>query len=385
EFWGRMSWIPRASEPLSLEADGRDTADALTLISREPVGSSARARHGARSGWEADHLDPSSHAGSPVASLAFSWDGGVLASRRLGGPLLVWDARRGELLDGLKLGPFESDVHCPFAFSPSTPARLVVGVNAPLPGREHPYAVVLWDRDVVASEDSPNVFAIRWTPAPIRLLCLPARGSAVLFVDEEDTACDLVRGSFFGALVNRSQPAYECGSVTRLGYRAEALGVSPDGRYRATGDDRGVVRLYREGFGERVFAERAHGSQVTAVAFAGARYFATAGRDREVVLWDVKNRGVLKRLDEHRQAVRWVLFSEDRDTMVSADVSGEIKVWDCGRRLALRETIQADGFSLTALAMSPDGRLIASATDRNRIQLWRRARSRRRRDDEDDE
>lgn len=398
EFWGRVSWMPRGSDPLSLEGAGREAADALTLISREPVGGrerDAREREGrgregraARAAWEADFLDPPSHEGAAVTALAFSRDGRVLASRRLGGPLRLWDAGGGGLVENLKLRAFEADVNCPFGFSPSTSARVFMGINVPMPGKQSPYAVVLWDRDVVASDDSPNCFAIMWAPAPIRLLCLPAGGRSVVFVDEDDTACDLVpvRTSFLDSLIAPPLHVYEPRSATRLGYRAESLAVSPDGRHRVTGDDHGVVRLYRGGFDERVFAERAHGSQVTAAAFLpGGRHFATAGRDCEIVLWDVKSRAAVRRLDEHRQAVKWLLFSEDRDTMVSGDVGGEIKVWDCRKKLSLKETFKADGFSLTALALSPDGRRIASATDRNRIQLWRRSHTRRGWDDEDDE
>ncbi len=80
----------------------------------------------------------------------------------------------------------------------------------------------------------------------------------------------------------------------------------------------------------------------------------------DIVLWDVLERREIGRLSGHTRMVRALSFSPDGKLVASASQEGVIKVWDMEQRRE-RWSIQG-GLSSDAFRFSPDGTLLAAGT-----------------------
>ncbi|MEM6979876.1 MAG: c-type cytochrome domain-containing protein, partial [Planctomycetota bacterium] len=99
---------------------------------------------------------------------------------------------------------------------------------------------------------------------------------------------------------------------------------------------------------------------------------ATAGYDREIVLWDVASGNVLRKLTGHNGAIFDIAFSPDGSTLVSACADETVKVWNVASGQRLDTMSQSEG-EVFAVDFTPDGQFIvaAGADNRLRVYQWR--------------
>jgi len=148
-----------------------------------------------------------------------------------------------------------------------------------------------------------------------------------------------------------------------------ALAFSPDGKLLASGDRSGQVRLWNmpQATQQRVF--EAHKSAIWSLAFTpdGNRLI-TAG-DGDACLWDAGTGQLQARLAHDAGRITRAVLSPDGARLAVTSTEGDIRIWDLKRVAVLRD-IKADDDVIWSAAFSPDSRLLAAASSDEVVTLW---------------
>lgn len=107
----------------------------------------------------------------------------------------------------------------------------------------------------------------------------------------------------------------------------------------------------------------------SAVYSPDQKLIATAGYDRDIILWDRQTGEKKQTLSGHNGAVFDLDFSPDGCVLVSASADETIKVWnvDTGKRL---DTLGQSEGEVLSVAISPDGKHIVAGSADNRVRVW---------------
>lgn len=150
------------------------------------------------------------------------------------------------------------------------------------------------------------------------------------------------------------------------------VAISSDGNYLATGSSDGTVRLLDLPTRTERTIMSGHTGAVRAVAFSpDGRFVASASADRSVRLWDVRNGAFIRLLGNNRNyaaAATSLAFSKDGLLLAVGSEDAQIHLWEVSSGVLINRI--RDLHAVRQIALSPDGKLLASVGNSNSVVVW---------------
>lgn len=162
---------------------------------------------------------------------------------------------------------------------------------------------------------------------------------------------------------------------TLSGYtqRVSSIAFSPDGRMLVSGMADGSAKLWDVASGRELATLYGHTAPIPSVTFSpNGQILASGGawNDNTIIFHDISSGGILQYFSgDHQLSVWCVALSRDGRLLASGGGEGNINLWDVtsGRKL---HNLQGVDWVLS-VTFSPDGKVLASGSEgRGTIRLW---------------
>ncbi len=249
-----------------------------------------------------------------ITALAFSSDGQWLVSNDLDGNLALWDVNSGRLrwsFTAIKRVP--ADASYGVALSPDK-QWVATSYGVYETGSGH----LIYD---FRTEGPPPDLGIP-QPTEVRSLSFTMDGKLLVSVTSR------------GEVILRQTDDWQVKESQKLaGRHLVSVSLSPDGKWLATGEDEGYVRLWKTSPLRQV-AVMEHSSQINAVAFSpDGKEVASASDDKTIALWNVGSRKRITSIGTHTAPVYAVAFSPDGKQIVSGGHDHSVRLYTRHRSL----------------------------------------------------
>ncbi|KAF8595293.1 WD40 repeat-like protein, partial [Ceratobasidium sp. AG-I] len=152
-----------------------------------------------------------------------------------------------------------------------------------------------------------------------------------------------------------------------------AVAVSSDGRYIASGSDDNNIQVWDAETGAAVTEPMSgHSDVVTSVSFSpDCSRLVSGSKDSDLRIWNVDTgTGTSKPLTGHSEAVISVAFSPDNCHIVSSSRDKTIRIWDISTRTTLARTLGKHEKLVSSVTFSPCGQYVISGCYDKTIRMW---------------
>lgn len=150
-------------------------------------------------------------------------------------------------------------------------------------------------------------------------------------------------------------------------------GVSTNGQILISGGDTSMINLWDFPAGNITASFTGHTGNVTAVAISpDNKTVVSTSEDKTIKLWDIKSQELRRTLTGHLGAVRTVVISPDGKIVASGGDDGTIKLWDLQTGKLIRTIVseRKNYQAINSFAISRDGKLLVSGNGSGKIKLW---------------
>ena len=314
-----------------------------------------------------------------ISNLRFSPDGHLLASSSRDKTVHIWN-----LITRRIVGTLRAETGIP-ALSFSSDGRLLAS--------GHPNGkVCIWDAHTGLLRRSWNagpllIWAIAFSPGASLLATSSGQVIRLWDVETGRLRTDFGRhqGTAVGLTFHPSAPRlYSLGDGVikewDLAHPGELLlddpkssagiATSPDGRWIVTGSWDGTLRIYDTASEKLVRSWTGHTEHVTTVVFSpDSSLVASSSFDKTIKLWNVPDGRLVRTLTGHTDGIWSVAFTSDASRIVSGSGDQTIRIWDMTSDSPPGVISVAEDIS--RVAVSRDGRTIMALRKSDRaILLW---------------
>jgi WD40 repeat protein len=326
---------------------------------------------------------------SGTHALAFSPDGKTLAVGPLGLPSSntpkIWEVESGRMR--FSMGEFTGPISS-IAFSPDG------GILAS--GSQDELGIRFWDAAIgaelrVLDGHTQPVASLAFSPDGKTLASGSDDGTIRIWGVPGAEPGETGSGSPTAAITPYPMPSEtiefgNAGRITELARfekKAGCLAFSPDGKFIATGmSDYGAALIWEPATGKGLRVISGNTYKINSLAFSSdGKFLATGSSDHTVTIWDASSGQGLRTLTGHIGEVYSVAFSPDGRILASGSQDETVRLWDVatGKELFVLEAWDhiesgsGERFDVNSVAFSPDGTLVAGGTSYDKVWVWNAA------------